>query len=116
MVAQTEPGGLEPQIYIPLEPRLPPVGVPILRLLGTTEVLDLHLLEFARAKGEVARIDLVPKALANLSDSKRKLDAPRVDDVLEIGENPLRRLGAEIGDVRFAFESPDERLEHQVKR
>src|SRR5437879_7365611 len=32
---------------------------------------ELHLLEFAGAKGKIARIDLVPKCFANLANTKR---------------------------------------------
>ncbi len=47
---------------------------------------------------------------------KGSLTRPGVDDVLEVGEDPLRRLGPQVGDVRLALERPDERLEHQVER
>ena len=104
------------QIHVPLKPRLPPVGVPILGLLGPAEILDLHLLELARTEREVARVDLVAKTLADLRDAERELDPPGVDDVLEIGENPLGRLGPQIRDIRLAFQGADKRLEHQVER
>ena len=41
---------------------------------------------------------------------------PRVDDVLEIREDPLGGLGAKISDVGLAFEGTDKCLEHQVER
>ena len=55
VVAQPEPSRLQAEVHVPLEPRLPPVRVPLLRLVGTAEELDLHLLELARAEGEVPR-------------------------------------------------------------
>ena len=61
-------------------------------------------------------IDLVAEALADLRDAEGQLDAAGVDDVLEVGEDPLRGLGPEIGDVRLALQGADERLEHQVER
>ena len=121
------------------------------------EVLDLHLLELARAEDEVARRDLVAERLADLRDPERhlrrrpraqKVFAPncapncancapncarpalraelraadggtltraRRDDVLEVGEDALRRLGAEVRDRRRVGERADVRLEHQVE-
>src|SRR5262249_27316778 len=37
----------EPEVHVPLVPRLPPVGVPLLGFLRVAEELDLHLLELA---------------------------------------------------------------------
>ena len=66
------------------------------------EELDLHLLELARAEGEVARRDLVAEALAHLGDAERHVDAAAVDDVLEVDEDALRRLGTQEGRPFFA--------------
>ena len=116
VVAEPEPVGPQAEVDVPLEPGLPPVGVPLRGLVGPAEELDLHLLELARAEGEVARVDLVAEALADLGDAERQLDAAGVDDVLEVGEDPLGGLGAEVGDVRLVLEGADVRLEHQVER
>ena len=43
------------------------------------------------------------------------LDAAGVDHVLEVGEDALGRLGAEVGDARRILEGPDVGLEHQVE-
>ena len=43
---------------------------------GRQKVLDFHLLELARAEGEVAGRDFVAKRLADLRDAKRQLFAP----------------------------------------
>ncbi len=77
MVAQPQPFRLEPQLDVPIESRLAPVSIPLPGLFGTAEKLDLHLLEFTRAKGEIAGIDLIAKALTDLCDSERNLDAAR---------------------------------------
>ena len=116
VVAQPQPVRSQAQVDVPLEPRLPPVGIPVLGLLGPAEELDLHLLELARAESEVARVDLVAEALADLGDAEGKLDAAGIDDVLEVGEDSLGRFRAEVGDIRFVFQGADERLEHEVER
>src|SRR5262249_39785855 len=96
MIPQPEPVRLQSQIDVPLEPRPAPVRVPVGGLARPAEVLDLHLLEFPRPQGEVARVDLVAKTLPNLCDSKRKLHPACIDDILEIGKDALGRLGAEV--------------------
>ena len=46
---------------------------------------------------------------------RRHLHAARRDDVLEVGEDALRGLGAEVRDGRRVGERADVRLEHQVE-
>src|SRR5690606_17120933 len=65
-------------------------------VFGPAKILDLHLLEFAGTKDEVSRRDLISERLADLSDTERKFAARRVEDVYEIREDTLRRLGPEI--------------------
>jgi hypothetical protein len=80
------------------------------------EVFHLHLLELARAEDEVARGDLVAERLADLGDAERQLHAAGVDDVLEVHEHALRRLGPQVGDGRGVGHGADVRLEHHVER
>src|SRR5262245_18115434 len=56
---------------VPLLAQIAPILVPLHRLGRMAEELDLHLLEFARTEGVVARIDLVAKRFADLRDSER---------------------------------------------
>jgi hypothetical protein len=80
------------------------------------EELDLHLLEFARAEGEVPRRDLVAKALADLGDAERDPHARAVENVLEVDEDalggfrPQKRLAGFV-----AGHGADVGLEHQVE-
>ncbi len=92
-----------------------PVPVPLRRVGRAAEELDLHLLEFAAAEREVARVDLVAKRLADLADTERHAHARRVADVLEVDEDALRRLGPQIRDARVVLERTDVCLEHQVE-
>ena len=71
---------------------------PLLRLGGRHEELHLHLLELAGAEDEVAGRDLVAERLADLGDPERRLLARELEHVLEVDEDPLRRLGAQVGD------------------
>src|SRR5438552_3167769 len=91
MIAQTQSLAGQAEVEIPLITSIAPELVPFGRTLRLAEKLDLHLLEFARAEGKVARRNLIAKALADLSDAKRNLDPARIDDVLVIAEDALRR-------------------------
>ena len=79
------------------------------------EELDLHLLELAGAEDEVAGVDLVAEALADLGDAEGSLHAAGVDDVAEVGEDALGGLGAEIGLARLVVDGANVGLEHQVE-
>ena len=85
-------------------------------LAGRHEELDLHLLELAGAEDEVARRDLVAERLADLGDPERRLLARELQDVLEVDEDALRGLGAQVDRP-----SPSSRdrahvgLEHEVE-
>src|SRR5256885_8176425 len=58
----------------------------------------------SRAEDEVARRDLVAKRFADLRDAERQLAARRLQHVVEIDEDALRRLGAEIGHRSVFFQ------------
>ena len=84
-------------------------------LVRLDEKLQLHLLELARAEGVIARRNLVPERLAHLRDAERHFLAGRFQHVLELGEDRLRRLGAEVGDVALVGDRTDVSFEHQVE-
>ena len=79
------------------------------------EELDLHLLELARAEGEVSWCDLVAKALADLADAKRDPHTAAIDDVLEVDKDALRRLWTQEGDALLTPQGAEGGLEHQVE-
>mmetsp|Transcript_19604 Transcript_19604/g.28288 ORF Transcript_19604/g.28288 Transcript_19604/m.28288 type:complete len:298 (-) Transcript_19604:401-1294(-) len=79
------------------------------------EVLNLHLLKLPGPEDEVAGGDLVAEGLADLGDSKGQLDAGSVDDVLEVGEDALGGLGAEVRHSRCVREGAHLGLEHEVE-
>ncbi len=103
------------QIEIPLIATIPPVGVPLRGFVGMAEELHLHLLEFARAKREIAGSDFVAETLADLGNAKGDLHTRAVDDVLEVHEHALGRFGTQKRDALFTTQGPDDRLEHQVE-
>ena len=80
-----------------------PALVPLFVRAGHDEELDLHLLELAHAKDEVLRRDLVAIRLADLRDAERQLAVRRVEHVLEVDEDALRRLGSQVRDVVIAI-------------
>ncbi len=89
--------------------------VPALGLVGGHEELHLHLLELAGAKDEVAGRDLVSKRLADLRDPEGRLAARELEHVLEVDEDPLRRLGAQVGDRGVVDDRADVGLKHEVE-
>ena len=107
VIAQPQPLAGQAQVGVPLVAPIAPVLVPVGRRLRMAEELDFHLLELARAEGEVARRDLVAKALADLRDAERNADPRAVDHVLEVDEDALGRLGAQKGGPLFAAQRAD---------
>ena len=85
------------------------------RVVGRDEELHLHLLELARAEDEVARRDLVAKRLADLRDAERRLLARELQDVLEVDEDALRGLGAQVDGRARVLHGAHRRLEHEVE-
>ena len=96
MVAQAEVLVLHTQTLEPLVAEAAPVVEPLEIGVRLAEELQLHLLKLADAEDEVARRDLVAEALADLADAERDLAARRALDVLEVDENALCGLGAQI--------------------
>src|SRR4029453_18641990 len=101
---------------LPLPALLYPRLVPLLVGPGLDEVLHLHLLELAGAEDEVARRDLVTERLADLRDTERRLFPRRGLDVLEVGEDALRGLRAQVVDrtlvIHRAQVGADQPVEH----
>ena len=115
MVAQAEALVGHVQLLQPLVAELAPVGEPFEIGVRLAEELELHLLKLADAEDEVARRDLVAEALADLADAEGDLPARGALDVLEVDEDALRRLGAEIDLRRRVLGHALMGLEHQVK-
>jgi hypothetical protein len=114
--------GPDPQVVVaepgrspPVEPLLLPELEPVGRLLAPAEPLHLHLFELAGAVDEVARRHLVAEGLADLGDAEGYLDAHRVQDVLVVQEDALRRLRPQVALAVLVADRADERLEHQVE-
>ncbi len=103
------------QVDVPVVAAVAPILVPGARLAGMAEELHLHLLELARAEGEVPRRDLVAEALADLRDAEGNFHPRAVEHVLEVDEHPLGRLRPQEGRPLFAGQGADDRLEHQVE-
>ena len=112
----TQMARTEPEVEEPAISRLDPVLEPLRRVGGWHEELHLHLLELPQAEEEVPGRDLVAEALADLRDPERRLHAQRRGDVLEVDEDPLCRLGAEVRARGVVEHRPDLRLEHEVER
>ena len=105
----------DPEAEVPAHALVDPVAVPLLRLRGRDEVLHLHLLELERAEDEVPGRDLVPERLSDLRDPERRLAPGDLRDVLEVDEDALRCLGAQVGVEPRLLDRADARLEHEVE-
>ncbi len=101
--------------FVPGEAFLEPLFEPLGAGAGLDEELDFHLLEFARAEGEVARVDFVAEGLADLRDAEGKFFLRDIEHVLELDEHGLRGFGAEVGDGGVVFDRADVGLEHKVE-
>ena len=88
---------------------------PLLGFGRRHEELHLHLLELARPEDEVAGRDLVAEGLADLGDPEGGLLAGELEHVLEVDEDPLSGLGAQVGDRTRLLDRSDRGLEHQVE-
>src|SRR6478736_3086693 len=84
-LAQAEP-------VVPGQASFDPVGMPAVGVVRRDEELHLHLLELAQAEEEVPGRDLVAERLADLRDAERRLAPRDLEHVLEVDEDPLRRL------------------------
>ena len=67
VVAQLQPLARQAEIDVPFHPPVAPVLVPLSRLVGVAEELNLHLLELAAAESEIPRRDLIAETLAGHS-------------------------------------------------
>ncbi len=83
-------------VHPPVDTLLHPAPVPLLVLARAHEILDFHLLELAHPEDEVSRRDLVAEGLSNLRDPERQLAIGRVEHILEVHKDPLRRFGAQV--------------------
>jgi hypothetical protein len=86
-------------------------------LAGANEVLDLHLLELARAEGEIAGCDFVAEGLANLGDAKGQLSAHGIEHVAEVDVDALRGFGPHVDQPRIVarIHGADAGAEHEIE-
>jgi hypothetical protein len=89
--------------------------VPLGRVVRRDEKLDLHLLELAGAEDEVPGGDLVPERLPDLGDPERGLLPAELEDVLEVDEDPLRGLRAQVDLHPGLLGGAHQGLEHEVE-
>ena len=107
--------GVEAEVDVPVPTLLHPVLVPFLIGAGLDEELHLHLLKLAGAEDEVARRDLIAKALAGLADAERRLLARSVHDVEVIDEDALRGLGTQVVHRTRVVDGANGRAEHAIE-
>src|SRR5256885_15684447 len=100
---------------VPAISLLDPVVEPVVGLARRDEVLHLHLLELARAEEEVAGRDLVAERLADPRDTERRLAPRKLEHILEVDEDPLGRLGAEVRGRSGLLVRAERRRQHQVE-
>ena len=91
--AQLQVVGPDAQVGVPAHAIVHPALVPLLRLGGRHEELDLHLLELPRAEDEVAGRDLVAERLADLGDAERRLARANWSTFLKFTKMPCAVSG-----------------------
>src|SRR5438552_8975563 len=84
-------------------------------LLGSAKIFQLHLLEFTRAKSEIARIDFVTKRFANLCDAEWQFLARNFKNVFELNKNGLCCFRTQVSDGAFICRGTHMRFEHQIE-
>ena len=115
VITQNQLGGIDPQIRVPLEPAIAPVGVPLEGFFRVTEKLHLHLLELAAAEGEVSGRNLVAETLALLRDTEGYLHAVAIHHVLKIHKHPLCRFRPQKRLIIVIAHRAHVRFKHQVE-
>ena len=85
-------------------------------LLRPAKVFQFHLLELARTKREIARVNFVAKCLPDLRDAERQFLARDFQHVFELDKDRLCRFWAQISNRRFVFSRADVGFEHQLER
>ena len=116
VLAQPQVVGADPELRVPAHPLVHPVlGATSSAVVGRDEELHLHLLELARAEDEVAGRDLVAERLADLGDAERRLLARELEHVLEVDEDALRGLRAQVDLGARLLDRAHVGLEHQVE-
>src|SRR3989344_8975763 len=75
---------------------LPPFLECLSGILRMDKILHFHLLKFAFAKEELARVDLIAECLPDLRDAKRELIKTGIEHVLIVDIDSLSRLSAKI--------------------
>ncbi len=113
--AQAQVIGADPELRVPALALREPVLEPLLGLGGRDEELHLHLLELARAEDEVPGGDLVAEGLPDLRDPEGRFLARELEHVLEVDEDALRGLRAQVGGRPGLLHRSDRGLEHQVE-
>ena len=103
------------ELLVPAHALVHPVHVPLRGVGGRGEELDLHLLELARAEDEVAGRDLVAERLADLGDPEGRLLAGELQDVLEVHEDALGGLRAQVDHRALVLDRAHVGLEHEVE-
>ncbi len=86
----------DPDVLVELETLFLPILKPVHPLLRPAEIFQLHLLELARSKREVARINFIPERLANLRNAEWQFLARNFKHIFELHENGLRRFWTKV--------------------
>ena len=84
-------------------------------IVGADEEFQFHLLKLAGAERVIARGDFVAEGFADLRDAEGDFDPRGIEDVLELHENGLRRLGAEVANIILTLDGTVVGAEHQVE-
>ena len=106
------------KLQVPVRSLRDPSFVRGLVLAGANEILDLHLLELARAEGEIAGRDFVAESLANLGNAKGQFPAHGIEDIAEIDKDPLSGFRPHVhkAGVVTRIHGADAGAKHEIER
>ena len=112
VVAQTHLIFLDAESQQPVTAEASPVLEPVKIRAGLAEELQFHLLKLTGTEGKVTRSDLVAEGFTDLADAERNLLAGSSLYVLEVYEDTLCCLGAQIYGILRILGNTLESLEH----
>src|SRR5207249_6736157 len=83
-------------VFIKLQAFFLPIFKQFHSLVCPAKIFQLHLFELARAKREIARINVVSECFTDLRNTERQLLARHFENVYELNEDRLGGLGAQV--------------------
>src|SRR6266487_6557050 len=102
-------------VLVKFEPLFLPIFEQFHSLLGSAKIFQLHLLELARPKSEIAWINFVAKRFTDLRNAEWQFFARNFQNIFELDKNGLCCLRTQVSDGAFICRGTHMRFEHQIE-